>query len=95
MKCCLRLFITLWVVGFAENIVDTDIVESGKFDEDLSWNIICANFIFGISGLGHTQIVCKLFLTQIMICPKIPDTSINHPSSPKASISNLKWIIDF
>ena len=53
MKRCLRLFISIWIVGFAEQIIDADIIKAGKFDEDLSRNIICANFIFGIAGLRH------------------------------------------
>jgi len=50
---CLRLIISLWIVGFTEQVVDADIVESGKFDKNLSWNVVCTYLIFRISGLRH------------------------------------------
>lgn len=53
MRCCLRLIISFRIIGFAEKIIDADVIEAGEFDENLGWDIICADFIFGISGLRH------------------------------------------
>jgi len=95
MERCLRLIVSFGIIGFAKQIVDADIVKAGKFNEDLSWNIICADFIFGISCLRHAQIIGYLLLIQIVIVSQIANALINHLLSPEDSISNLKWIIDF
>jgi len=92
---CLRLIISLWIVGFAEQVVDADVVKAGELDENLRRNIVRSNFILGIAGLRHAQIIGHLLLFQIMIGSQIANTLIHHLSSPEDSISNLKWIIDF
>lgn len=62
LKHYLRLIVSLWIVGLAKKIINADIVKAGEPDQNLSWNVICADFIFGISGLRHAQIVGNLLL---------------------------------
>ena len=87
---CLRLIISLWIVGFTEQVVDADAVKAGELDENLRRNIVRSNFILGIAGLRHAQIIGHLLLFQIMIGSQITNALIHHLSSPEDSISNLK-----
>ena len=60
-------FIAVRVIGFTEKIIDAGIVKAGELDQDLGRDIVGADFVFGIAGLRHAQIVCNLLLTEIVI----------------------------
>ena len=68
---CMRqmpsLFIALRVIGFAEQIINAGIVKAGKLDQNLSRDIVGADFVFRVAGLRHAQIISNLLLIQIMI----------------------------
>ena len=45
------LFISFWLIGFAKQVIDTDVVESGNLDEKLNRDSTFAVFIIRIGWL--------------------------------------------
>ena len=73
--------VTIGVVGFAQEVVDADLIEAGKFDENGGGNVVFARFVFGIARLGHHQHFRHLRLIQVPIFPQIPNPRI-HTDQP-------------
>ena len=82
---CLRLIISLWVVGFAEQVVDADVVETGELNQDLDRNRTFACFIIGIRSLCNMQMIGQNGLRVIMIFAQVFD-SANNQEKPSSAL---------
>ena len=76
-------FVALGLIGFTQKIIDADIIKLSELNQNLRGNIICANFVFGIACLRHSEIISDLLLIQIVIGTQIANTMINHFHHPK------------
>lgn len=75
------LFVSGGIIDFAEEVVDTGVVEACEFDKNSGRNVVFAGFIFGITGLGHSEHFCNLGLVEITVFPHIADSGV-HNCSP-------------
>ena len=57
------------MIGSAQQIVYTDIVEVCQLIRIFQWKRPLQSFVFGIQGLVTHQIFCNLFLFQITVFP--------------------------
>lgn len=44
-------FVSFWIIGLIEQIVDADVIEICKLDENVRRNVIFAGFVFAVTGL--------------------------------------------
>ena len=63
-----------------QKIIDGNLMKFCKGNQNGAWNIQNTAFITGISGLRKIEHFCHLFLGQISIFPKIPNSLIHHSS---------------
>lgn len=44
-------FVSFWIIGLIEQIVDADVIEICELDENVRRNIVFAGFVFAVTGL--------------------------------------------
>ena len=74
----LSLFVDLFFICSAEQVVHGNIVEIRDFDENFGGNVMFAGFIIAVSPLGTVQIFCHGSLCQIPVLAEIPDSYKLH-----------------
>ena len=64
-------------VAEAKNIVHTGAIKPREFDQHLGRNVVFPGLVFGITRLGHAQIVRHLGLVKIRVLPQIPQSMLH------------------
>ena len=78
------IFVSIsFLIYSAKEIIRSCFVEISKFEQNSGGNIVFTGFIFGITGLGHSQHLGNLLLGQIMIFPQIADSTVHRITSPQ------------
>lgn len=75
-------FISFGYIGLPEQVVDIDVIESGKLNENRRGNIVFPGLILGVAGLGHVQISSDLGLIHIVVFPQVSNTAISQGDQP-------------
>lgn len=75
------LFVSLGIVGFAEKVVDADVIKAGNLNEDFNGRCTLAGFIVRIRCLRDVKMICQMGLSIVMIFAKIADTT-NQQGKP-------------
>ena len=70
--------VSLWVVGFAEEVVDGCVVQAGELDEDGGGDVVVAGFVLTVARLRHMEHARDMYLGQVMIFAHITNTRITH-----------------
>jgi hypothetical protein len=84
----------VWVEGRgalvdAGDIVDGDVVEVRKLDNQREGDFPLALLIVGIGGFVHPEGLHKLLLRQVAVLPQIPQTWVVHPILQIACADNV------
>ena len=61
------LFISLGVVGFAQQIINAGVVKPRQLDQNGGGDVVFSRFVFGIARLGHSQHFGNLSLVHILV----------------------------
>ena len=78
----LSLFVDLFFICSAEEVVHGNIVEIRDFDEDLSGNVAGSGFVVTVCTLRTMQIICHLLLGKIFVLTQVSDSYILHKFLP-------------
>ena len=78
----LLLGIGLFLIGLVQQVINAGMIEVCQLDEDTGGNISFSQFIIRICNLRTVQIICKVFLIQIMVFPQISDSLVSHHPPP-------------
>lgn len=63
------LFILLWVIGQAQDIVRRDMVELRQADQHICGDVPLAKLVVAVDLLGAVQVFCQMLLLQVPILP--------------------------
>lgn len=85
-----RLFIHLFIICPAKNIIHGDVVEIRKNQQMLHRDSLKAPFITGIDRLTCKKELCNLRLIHILIFAQIPEPLKKHETAPFCRIVVLE-----
>ena len=91
--CAFNMGKPLFFIGAAKEIICSGLVKVRKLEKNGGGDIIFSGFVFGITGLGHSQKLRHLLLCKIPIFPQISDAFV-HSITSYILYNNLKQIID-
>lgn len=78
----LFFWVRLFFIGLVQQVINAGMIEVCQLDEDTGGNISFSQFIMRICNLRTVQIICKVFLIQIMVFPQISDSLVSHHPPP-------------
>ena len=75
------LFVLLWVIGQAQDIVCGDLVESGEPDQNIRRDVSLTQFVVAVDLLGTIQHFSQMLLLQIPVFSQIADPLVHGITS--------------
>ena len=66
------LFVLLWVIGQAQDIVRRDMVELRQADQDICGDVSLTQFVVAVDLLGAVQVFRQVLLIQVPVLSQIP-----------------------
>ena len=71
------LFVLLWIVGQAEDVIRGYLIKPGQLNQYIRGNIPLTKFVVAVDSLGAIQNLSKLPLLQILVFSQIANPLVH------------------